>query len=299
VKISFALFVLAAIPAAAFAADATSDWAFMTPDANQPAPPAPPAAGGGAPAGPAAPAIPPGVPAIVAAGKGEMVRPCATCHTPSGMGQPESANLRGLPVNYFVTQMQAFRDGTRKGPRAGAMAGFAKGMTEEEYKEVASYYANLKPASWTVVNESSDAPKSTVTRISQRVRAAADGGTEAVGARILEMAVNPAAVRTAQENAFVAYAPPGSIQRGQVLATTGGKGVTMACSGCHGANLQGAGDVPGIGGRSPVYIARQLYTFKADLRNEPDSDQMKQVVAKLSNDDIVAIGAYVGSRNPS
>ena len=290
-----AMFAVALFPAAAYGADAMSDWAFMTPDANQPPPAAAPAPA--AAAAPAAPVVPPGVPAIVAAGKGAEVRPCNTCHTPSGMGQPESANLRGLAVGYFVTQMQAFRDGTRKGPRAGAMAGFAKGMTEEDYREVASYYAALKPASWTVVNESDAAPKSVVTRISQRLRAPG-GGSEPVGARIIEMAENPAAVRNAQSNAFVAWAPNGSIQRGQVLATTGGNGLTMACSGCHGADLQGAGDVPGIGGRSPVYIARQLYSFKDDLRNEPDSDQMKQVVAKLSNDDIVAISAYVGSRTP-
>lgn len=296
-KKSIALLAIAVFPAVAFAAEGTSDWAFMTPDANLPPPPAAaptPAAAAPAPA----PVIPPGVPAIVAAGKGEMVRPCSTCHTPSGMGQPESANLRGLPVNYFVEQMRAFRDGTRKGPRSGAMAGFAKGMSDEEYKEVAAYYQNLKPVSWTVVNESDAAPKSIVTRISQRLRAP-EGGTEPVGARIIEIAANPAAVRTADSNAFIAWAPNGSIQRGQALATTGGNGATMACSGCHGAELQGAGNVPGIAGRSPVYIARQLYSFKTDLRTEPEADQMKTVVMKLTNDDIVAISAYVGSRNPS
>src|SRR5438105_7987714 len=83
----------ALLPVAAMAADAPGPgWAFMTPDPNAPAP----AGGGGGAA--AAPAAQPGVPAIVAAGKGQDVRPCNTCHTISGMGQPESANLRGLPV---------------------------------------------------------------------------------------------------------------------------------------------------------------------------------------------------------
>ena len=288
-KKSIAVLALALFPTVALGADAVSDWAFMTPDANAPAAAAAPAA---------APVIPPGVPSIVAAGKGEMVRPCNICHLPSGMGQPESANLRGLPVNYFVAQMQAFRDGTRKGVRSGAMAGFAKGMTDAEYRDVAGYYANLKPVSWTVVNERDVAPKSTVTRISQRLRSP-EGGTEAVGARIIEIAANQAAVRTAQENAFIAYAPPGSLSRGGTLANTGANGATTACGSCHGADLQGAGDVPGIAGRSPVYIARQLYMFQNGDRVGPGADIMKPVVAKLSNDDIVAIGAYVGSRNPS
>src|SRR5438309_9156593 len=91
-----ALFPLTAMAAAA----PGPDWAFMTPDPNAPAPQAAGGAGGGG----AAPAPQAGVPAIVASGKAQEVRPCNTCHTISGMGQPESANLRGLPAAYFVRQ---------------------------------------------------------------------------------------------------------------------------------------------------------------------------------------------------
>jgi cytochrome c553 len=295
-KPSVGFLAIALFPAAAFAADAAQDWAYLTPSPDAPAPAAPPPPAGGAPA--AAPAPQQGVPAIVAMGKGEMVRPCNTCHLPSGSGQPESANLRGLPVNYFVAQMQAFRDGTRKGPRAGAMAGFAKGMTDEDYKDVAAYYAGLKAAPWTVISESDVAPRTFVNRISQRLRLP-EGGNEPVGPRIVEYAPNPGQVRTANENAFLAFAPTGSLFRGGALVNTGANGTTTACGTCHGSDLKGMGDVPAIAGRSPVYIARQLYTFKNNDRNGAAADQMKAVVAKLSNDDIVAIGAYVGSRNPS
>src|SRR6266571_3457582 len=98
--------------------------------------------GGRGPA--AAPAAQPGVPMIVLAGKGADVRPCNTCHTLSGMGQPESANIRGLNAAYFTRQMQDFKSGARGGPRSAAMAGFAKNMSDDDIKEVATYYSGLK-----------------------------------------------------------------------------------------------------------------------------------------------------------
>jgi cytochrome c553 len=293
-KKSIGLFAFALIPIAAYAADATQDWAFLTPGPDAPAPAAPPGGGGQA----ARPEVPAGVPAIVAQGKGQDVRPCSTCHTPSGMGQPESANLRGLPVNYFIAQMRDFASGARKGPRAGAMANFAKNMSDDEISQVAMYYAAMKPASWTIVNETDVAPKTVINKVSQRVRVA-DGGVEAVGPRIVEFAQTPAAPRTMDSNAFIAFTPTGSLFHGRELVADGDHGKTTPCAQCHGDSLQGMGDVPGIAGRSPVYIARQLYTFKNNDRNGPNADMMKQVVAKLDNDEIVAIAAYVGSRNPS
>ena len=286
----------ALFPIAAMAADAPGpDWAFMTPDANAPAPP-PPAAGGGAPA--AQPAFQPGALKIVLAGKGDAVRPCNTCHTPSGMGQPESANIRGLNAEYFARQMQDFKSGARGGPRSGAMAGFAKGLSDDEIKQVAAYYAELKPAQWTKVSEANMAPKTMVGRNSQRTKVAGTD-TEQVGNRIIEVANTPAAVRQMVEPAFVAYVPPGALGSGKALVTTGGAGKTQACSGCHGAKLQGADDVPGIAGRSPVYIARQIYSFKNGVRKGPMADIMKGVVAKLSDNDVIGVASYVSSLNPA
>src|SRR3954470_8205834 len=151
-KASVSLFALVLFPITALAADAPGpDWAFMTPDANAPAP----AAGGGGGGAAAAPsAYQAGALKIVLTGKGDAVRPCNTCHTPSGMGQPESANIRGLNAAYFARQMQDFKSGARGGPRSAAMAGFAKGMTDDDIKQVAAYYSELKPAPWTKVSES-------------------------------------------------------------------------------------------------------------------------------------------------
>jgi len=289
------LLATALFPVTAMAADAPGpDWAFMTPDANAPAPAA--AAGGGG-AAVAPPAYQAGALKIVLSGKGDAVRPCNTCHTPSGMGQPESANIRGLNAEYFARQMQDFKSGARGGPRSAAMAGFAKGMTDEDIKQVAAYYAELKPAPWTKVSESAMAPKTMVGRNSQRTKVAGTD-TEQVGNRIIEVANTPAAIRQMVEPAFVAYVPMGSLGGGKTLVTTGGGGKTQACSGCHGAKLQGADDVPGIAGRSPVYISRQIYSFKNNVRKGPMAEIMKNVVGKLSDDDVIAVSSYVSSLNP-
>jgi cytochrome c553 len=287
----------ALFPVAAMAADAPGpDWAFMTPDANAPAPAAGGGGGGGAPVAP--PAVQPGAMRIVLSGKGDAVRPCNTCHTPSGMGQPESANIRGLNAAYFARQMQDFKTGARGGPRSAAMAGFAKGLTDNEIKQVAAYYAELKPARWTKVSEGATAPKTMVGRNSQRTKLPGND-TEQVGSRIVEFANTPAAVRQMAEPAFVAYVPSGSLGGGKALVSTGGGGKTQACAGCHGDKLQGEDDVPGIAGRSPVYIARQIYSFKNNVRKGPMAEIMKNVVGKLSDNDVIAVASYVSSLNPS
>ena len=96
----------------------------------------------------------------------------------------------------------------------------------------------------------------------------------------------------------MAYAPPGSVKRGEALVTTGANGKTMACTACHGPDLKGVGSVPAIAGLHPIYIVRQLLDIQQGARDGTGTALMKPVVAKLSQDDIVSIAAYVASKNP-
>jgi cytochrome c553 len=295
-KIACALLLGAMFPLVAWAADAAGpDWAFMTPSPDAPAPQAGGGGGGGAPA--AAPQAPAGVPQIVVAGKGAEVRPCNTCHTPSGMGQPESANIRGLNAAYFARQMADFRDGKRTGPRAGAMIGFAKNLSDGEIKEIADYYAGLKPSYWVKITEAKQAPKTMVQRTGARTMVQ-DGGMEDLGNRIIEVAQNPALVRQMEMPAFTAFVPEGSVTKGMDIVTTGA-GKTTQCRACHGDDLHGQIDFPSLAGRSPTYIARQLYSFKSGLRTGPNADIMKGVAQNLTDDDIIAVAAYISSRDAS
>ncbi len=97
---------------------------------------------------------------------------------------------------------------------------------------------------------------------------------------------------------FVAYVPVGSIKKGEALVTTGGSGRTVACGVCYGADLRGMGPVPHIAGRSPSYLARQMYDMQSGARHGEWSSLMQPVVAKLTDEDYVSIAAYVSSRMP-
>ena len=126
------------------------------------------------------------------------------------------------------------------------------------------------------------------------------GGMEPIGKRIITLPQDQSRVtKRDPHSGFTAYVPPGSIKKGEALVKTGGSGKTITCTICHGDSLQGLGNVPRIAGLHPIYIARQLYQFKDGTRNGGDAQLMKKPVMQLTDDDIIAIAAYVGSLNPS
>ena len=67
----------------------------------------------------------------------------------------------------------------------------------------------------------------------------------------------------------------------------------MACTLCHGPNLQGVANIPGIADRPASYLVRQLYDMQVGARESP---MMKPVVAKLNEGDMIAIAAYLASK---
>jgi len=75
------------------------------------------------------------------------------------------------------------------------------------------------------------------------------------------------------------------------LAKIGKQKVGM-CMGCHGNTLQGNGQFPKLAGQHPDYISKQLSDFKSGGRK---AGHMNAVAKSLSDDDIKAISAYLGS----
>jgi cytochrome c553 len=240
----------------------------------------------------------PPMPQIVAHGARPAVQACARCHLPTGAGHPESSDLAGLPASYIVRQMAAFKNGERKGIRATNMIAFAQAVADDDVRAAAAYYAALKPGVWTRVVETGTVAKSFVGAGAMRF-ALADGGTEPIGSRIIELPQDPtrAASRDAHSG-FVAHVPPGSIARGEALVATGEGGKTIPCAICHGPALKGLGEVPAIAGRSPIYVVRALNDMQTGSRTGSLVELMKAVVAKLSVDDMIAIAAYLGAREP-
>jgi cytochrome c553 len=245
----------------------------------------------------------PTMPPVVAQGRMPDVRACSLCHYPNGKGRPENAGVAGLPVSYFIQTMQDFRADKRKSadPRKGntnIMVTIAKGMTEEEIKAAAEYFGAMPWSSWITVKETNTVPK---TRIAGGMFLdLADGMTEPIGNRIIETPEHTERTETLRDPraGFIAYVPVGSVKTGQTLVTTGGGGKTVACGTCHGADLKGMGPVPGLAGRSPSYIVRQMYDMQAGTRTGVWAELMKPVVAKLNDQDMLAIAAYTASLRP-
>ena len=50
---------------------------------------------------------------MVPSALGKTTRGCGSCHLPNGKGRPENAGVAGLPVAYFMRQIQDFRNGLR------------------------------------------------------------------------------------------------------------------------------------------------------------------------------------------
>jgi cytochrome c553 len=62
--------------------------------------------------------------------------------------------------------------------------------------------------------------------------------------------------------------------------------------------LKGLGPVPGIAGRSPSYLVRQMYDMQSGARKGVWTPLMTKVVSQLSEDDMLEIAAYTASLKP-
>src|SRR5260370_23532234 len=126
----------------------------------------------------------------------------------------------------------------------------AKGATEAEIKDGASYFASVKPRPWIRVVEADTVPKSFIGPGNKRLVHPA-GGTEPMGNRIIEVPENEEdVVYRDPRTGFAAYVPKGSIAKSEALVTAGG-GKTVACGTWHGAALPGltlqrSGDLPAL-----------------------------------------------------
>ena len=237
------------------------------------------------------------LPSIIARGIAGKAQACGSCHLMSGLGHPESANLAGLNAEYLMREMADFKSGVRIDTGA-RMNVIGKEISEEDSRVAAEWFAALEPKVWVKVVESNTVPRTYVRAARMRIQLPS-GGTEPIGNRIIEVPEDPArATSRDPHSGFIAYVPVGSLAKGEALVKTGGAGKTIQCAICHGQTLQGLGEVPRITGVSPVYIARQMYQFQMGTRAGSLDVLMKQAVEHLTDDDIIAISAYLASQKP-
>jgi cytochrome c553 len=242
------------------------------------------------------------MPPIVAVGREEAgIWACALCHYPNGQGKAENAGVAELTPGYFIQQLHDMRDGLRRSAHpekanTNLMIAYAANMTDEEMQAAAEYFASMPWRPWVEVVETDTVPK-TYLRGGLHLRLTGEeAGEEPIGRRIVESPVDTEGTEMLRNPraGFVAYVPVGAVAAGETLARTGGD-KTIECAICHGESLDGLGQVPTLRGRSPSYIARQLYDFQAGTRRGAWAPLMDGVVARLSGDDILNLAAYLAS----
>ena len=69
---------------------------------------------------------------------------CAQCHGTDGHAAPGSAlpSIAGMPRDYLVTQLKAFKAGTRA---ATVMQQLARGYSDAQLDQLAAWFAAQKP----------------------------------------------------------------------------------------------------------------------------------------------------------
>lgn len=82
--------------------------------------------------------------ALAASGGGNG-QACAACHGQGLKGSPVAPPLAGRSAAYLARQLLDIKTGARNGPLAAQMQGPARGLNDEEIRDLAVYAASLKP----------------------------------------------------------------------------------------------------------------------------------------------------------
>lgn len=100
-----------------------------------------------------------------------------------------------------------------------------------------------------------------------------------------------------QQTATKVIADPATLDHGQRLYRGGNReNETPACIACHGPNGRGnpAASYPSLRGQYAAYIAKQLRDYARGARRSDGATRvMRDIAAKLSEEDIVAVSSYV------
>ncbi len=236
----------------------------------------------------------------------EKKRACAICYRVNGGGRPENAPVAGLPVEYFLRQLEDFRSGRRRSsdprkPNVPTMIGIAQAISSDEALAAAEYYAAQSGAPRIRIVESDRAPPLRlhgnlfVATSSERTEVLTDRIAEVLDGEQEKFNDDP-------HVGYMAYVPRGSIERGRALSTAGSTSAqavapaaAQSCTACHGADLHGLDPAPPLAGRSPSYLVRQLYDFKTGARDGGLAPLMKPIASRLSTRQMTDIAAYIAS----
>ncbi len=243
----------------------------------------------------------PPAPPVVLHGRQPDVYACGLCHRVDGQGTHGVPALAGLPRNYIVAQMAAFATGQRVSTYllrdATNMTQIARGARSGEVAAAADYFGRLTYRPVIHVIEAARVP-ATVPSWWGWTDALPGSRQEPVGRRIVEVAEDPVrATLSDPHSGFIAYVPPGAVARGRAHVLRGMAG-QPPCAACHGAGLKGSDAAPPLAGRSPTYLARQLWDMRTGARHDAPAAAMQPIARALDAESIVDVTAYLASLKP-
>ena len=83
--------------------------------------------------------------ALVAANRGDLAPPCATCHGPDLKGIDPAPPIAGRSASYIVRQLFDIQSGVRAGEAADLMKPVVAGLSVDEMIAIAAFVASRTP----------------------------------------------------------------------------------------------------------------------------------------------------------
>ncbi|MGR8933706.1 MAG: c-type cytochrome [Gammaproteobacteria bacterium] len=197
------------------------------------------------------------------AGK-EKSASCAGCHGADGnSAMPLFPKLAGQHPTYLVMQLQAFKDGSRKDPTMGPMAA---GLSEQDMRDIAAYYATEKVSANKAPEIESDDDE--------------DLDAAALKAKRAKQAEQ---LQTLLKQGSDLYRN-GDLER-EVSAC-------IACHGPYGEGNKPAG-FPAIRGQHADYLIKTLTDFKTGNRADNPEHMMHMIAKKMTAEEIKAVAYHI------
>ena len=239
---------------------------------------------------------------------------CMACHGDVGQGNSVSGfpRLAGFPEVYLRKQLHDYATGARAHP---IMTPIAAGLTPEQRRNVAAYYASQQVEGTDVAghhrqgaaqqgsqqnsnNRQGDdqlysPPPAAVT--AKGVNTGAPGGTAAA-------TIAPAGA-SQQNDKAVRGAPvmPSKPARARMLADSGDEHLhAQACANCHGPAGTGLSpSYPPLAGQNASYLMVAMNEWRDGTRHNDPSQQMPMIAKSLSDSDIAALSALFSGLPPT
>jgi len=190
------------------------------------------------------------------AGK-EKASACISCHGEHGNSLVSTfPKLAGQNSSYFIKQLEAFKNGTRKNPM---MSSIAAGLSHEDMANLGAYYATQKISAneLPILDDEDDADEKQVT------------------------------TETKEANSVQAIIAQGSdLYRNGDLPRE-----VSACIACHGPFGEGnkPAAFPSLKSQHADYLIKTLTDFKTDARSNNSDNMMYMIAKKMTPEEIKAV----------